>query len=750
MVINNRIKRVLMENKAQYFGAVMMIIFSCFAFTLMTQFAGNFKRLSNEFESRYVQEDASFITGKKIDNLEEIEVLANAVIEEGKSFDYKFSKEKTLRIFSENNKVNIPAILEGKGLSERGDILISPAFASENNFKIGDKISISDKLFTITGFMALPNYIYPLQSETDMMPGAGFGIAVVSQEDFNIFQKGSSFYGVKFVNTDKKANVQSLEFRNLLKNNGINVLQWTNIEDNKRVNIVDAEINILNLVSKGVPTGILVLASIMVANIIWRLINREASIIGALYAIGYRRKEIYRHYLVFPMLIAIIGGIIGTIIGTFPVRSMVAFMFAYFNIPLTGIKFNSMVMILGILLPIIFLGCSGYFVIQKELKHSPVELMKGRKEKNKVNPFERMLRLDKFKFATKFKIREQLRSLSRLTFLLAGIVVATMLLQWGFSLKSSMDYLLSEGSVTSVYPFEYEYKFDNLRNKPLPSGAEPVSASLFLKPGDEKKDFYVCGIMPDSTMVTLADESGARLKTNQVIITKSLANQLKLKQGDTANIVRKIDGRIFTVKIDSIADTYAGKYIFMPLADYNKRFEMPEGSYTGAFSNVPLNIPENESYSVVTLEEKISGAKESMAPMQSMIGSLAAVAFAIGVIVIYAVTSLMVEENKNIISLMKIFGYRKKEINSLILNSSTIVVVIGYIIGIPLTLAAIGVLAKSLENSVGMSVPPMRIDLPYILIGFVIVMLSYELSKLMCKKKVNAVSMGEALKSGIE
>jgi putative ABC transport system permease protein len=256
--------------------------------------------------------------------------------------------------------------------------------------------------------------------------------------------------------------------------------------------------------------------------------------------------------------------------------------------------------------------------------------------------------------------------------------------------------------------------------------------------------------MPDSTLVTLADKSGARLSTNQVIITKPLANQLKLKEGDSVNIVRKMDGRIFSVKVDSIADTYAGKFIFMPLGDYNEKFEMPAGSYTGAFSNVPLDIPENESYSVITLEEKISGVREALAPTEAMVGVLATIAFIIGLIVIYVVTSLIVEENKNIISLMKIFGYRKREINSLILNSSTIVVVIGYIIGIPMTLSAIGVLTKSLESSIGLSLPPLRISPQFILIGFIVVMFSYELSKLLCRRKVRAVSMSEALKSGMD
>jgi len=228
----------------------------------------------------------------------------------------------------------------------------------------------------------------------------------------------------------------------------------------------------------------------MVGNVIWRLINLESAIIGGLYAFGYRRKEIQRHYLIFPLIIAVIGGIFGTILGTLPVLSMTSFMFTAFNIPLTGIEYNPSMMVLSVFLPILFLGSSSYFVIRKELKHSPVELMKGKKEKNKVNFLESVLKLEKLQFPTKFKIRGQLRSLSRLAFLFFGVAVATMLLLWGFTLKSGFDNMLTGGT---VYTFEYEYKFEKLRYDPLPKGAEPISAALFLTETDNKKDFYVSG-----------------------------------------------------------------------------------------------------------------------------------------------------------------------------------------------------------------------------------------------------------------
>lgn len=748
MVLDNRIRRVFLEHKAQYIGSIAMIILSSFAFTSMTHFAANFERLANEFQAGYAQEDATFTTDRKIANLQELESAANAMIEGGISLDYKLADGNTVRLFSQNDRVNLPAIVEGGALSS-GTILLNPVFAAANSYKIGDELRILDSSFTISGFVALPNYIYPLQSEVDMMPRPGFGVAVIGKEDFAALDRGSSFYAVKFNQAGQDPRAQFTQFGELLKSRGIEIVQWTGIDDNKRVNIVAAEVDIIGLVSRSVPTALLLLASFMVANVVGRMINRESAITGALYALGYKRREIYRHYLMFPLLIAIIGGIVGTALGTLPVHYLVSFMFSVFTVPLTGIEFSPVLMILSFLLPLFFLVGSGYFVIRKELKHSPVELMRGKKDKYKVNFLERVLKLERLNFGMKFQVREQLRSLSRLAFLLIGIAVATVLMQWAFSLKGSVDYLLS-GGVTSVYDFGYEYKFDTLRTEPLPGGAEPFAAGLFLPGPEDKRDFYVTGVLPDSAMLELVDESGARLSTDKVIATKSAARLLKAKQGDTVNIMRKLDGRVFSVKIDSVADAYAGNFIFMPLSEFNQKFEMPEGSYNGAFSNVLLDIPGHESYSVVSVDEKVAGVQETMAPVQAMVGFYAALAFVIGVIVIYVVTSLIVEENRSVISLMKILGYRKKEINSLVLNSSRITVVVGYLIGIPLTTAAIGALIQSLETSVGLVVPPARVDLPFLVIGFIVVMLAYELSKLLSRKNVDAVSMSEALKAGTE
>jgi putative ABC transport system permease protein len=748
MVINKRIKRVFYENKAQYIGSVLLIVLSCLLFTSMVLVGSNLKRLTNEFENGYVQEDASFTTGKSIINLQELESAGDAVIEEGKSFDYGLSEGITLRVFTKNDKINIPAIIEGNELNGSGEILLNPAFAAAHNYKIGDVLTILTKQFIVAGFMALPNYMYPLKSETDIMYSPqNFGIAVISRADFAMLGKGSNFYAVKFNHPEESSRAQSAKFIELLKSQGIDIVQWTDISGNSRVSSVTMKNDSMNLMGKVIPIVVLLLTAVLLGNVIGRMIKRESVIAGALYALGYKRKELYRHYLKFPLVIAVIGGAIGTILGLFTVRAFLLFLLGYFDIPLTGVNYSPVVIILSLLLPVLFLGLSGFRVIHKELKHSPAELMKGNKEKSQVNFLERRFHLEKLKFTLKFKIREQLRSLSRLVLLLGGCVVATLLLLYGFFLKSGMDYLLTS-NLEGSYNFRYEYVFNRLQNGQPPAGSEPFSASKFLPVGDDNRDFYVTGVLPDSAMYTLADESGNRLRMNQVIITEPLAGQLKAKPGDTITIVRKADYQEFSLKIGSIADSY-NRFIFMPLSEYNEKFGLPEGSYTGLGSNKLLDIPETQPYSIVSIEDKAAAVRESMAPVVSLVAFVSAVAFLIGMLIIYVVTSMIIEENKSTISLMKIFGYRKKEVNSLILNSTTMVVILGYLIGIPLSFAAMGGLVKALENSVAFSIP-LIIDPLYIGVGFVVVMLSYELSKLLCRKKVKAVSMSEALKAGTE
>ena len=85
----------------------------------------------------------------------------------------------------------------------------------------------------------------------------------------------------------------------------------------------------------------------------------------------------------------------------------------------------------------------------------------------------------------------------------------------------------------------------------------------------------------------------------------------------------------------------------------------------------------------------------------------------------------------------------------MILNSSTFVIVIGFMIGIPVMAASMGAIYGYLGNIINLVIPTIISPL-YVLVSFGVIMLTYQLSKLLCSKRVNQVLISEALKPGME
>jgi putative ABC transport system permease protein len=747
MVINKKIKRTMLESKSQYFGSLALIILSCLLYTMFNMLSYNLANITSSFGENYKQEDANFMTDKPLTNLSDIEEKFNMNIEEGGSFDYSVSEGKVIRVFTENSKINIPAIIKGKALSG-GDILIDPAYAKANKLNLGDDIKIYDKTLKISGFMSLPSYIYPLKSEGDILSDPNnFGVAVIKNTDLSTIKRLNSFYSVKF-NVDKsKLENKISDFKVYLKGQDISILSWTLASSNPRITLVTTKLNGINKMSTSAPVVILLLTCILSGIVMWRMINREAVIIGTLYAFGYKKKQIQDHYLRYPLIIALIGGILGTILGALALKPMIGVMIAYFNMPVGSVTYGINYIGISILLPVVFLSVAGYFVVNKALKSSPLELMKGGKENNKVGFIEKNLKLDKLKFSTKFKIREQLRSIPRSGFLVLGVSLATMLLLLGFAAKSSLDSLMKNG-FEEAFKYNYSYVFNSLQQG-SPTKGEAFSESSFTLESNSKIGIVAYGVSPSSEFITFKDKSGNNLSTDEVIITSSLADKIKVKQGDTIKVISTLNSKEYSITIDSIAQSYVGNYIYMPLTKFNSTMGLSSDSYMGLWSSSKLDIPEAKLLTTVTKDEIKNAFNAITTPIQTMVGTLAFMSFVIGLIVIYVVTSMIIEENKENISLMKVLGYRKREIYSMILNSSSFLVILGYILGVPLLLSLLGEMFKSLTKEMSISLP-VTISYNYILIGFVIIYVTYEISKALSKKKVSRISMTEILKSRLE
>lgn len=209
------------------------------------------------------------------------------------------------------------------------------------------------------------------------------------------------------------------------------------------------------------PMIIILLTSTLLAIVMWRIIKTDLKQIGTLYALGYKKSEILKHYISYPIIIGTIGGVIGTLLGIVLSKPLDTLMRNYFNIPLIKENYSINYIILSPIIPLFFLILASFIVILKVLKMSPVNLMKGFKNKGRINKIEKNLKLYKFRFKNKFKIREITRNIGRTTILLVGITIASMLLLMGFMIKDSMDSLIK--AQNNINQYEYNYIFKTLQ-----------------------------------------------------------------------------------------------------------------------------------------------------------------------------------------------------------------------------------------------------------------------------------------------
>ncbi|MCO7125522.1 FtsX-like permease family protein [Sporolactobacillus shoreicorticis] len=740
MVLNRKVRRTMAEHKSQYIGSIILIILSCMIFTLFSILSTNLDTNNRDFQNKHVQENAHFTVQKPLNNLQNFEKAYHARLEKRLSFDASFDHDTTLRLFSPSDRVNKPFIQEGHAIRKTDEILLDPSFARAQDLSVGDSWLIGDQKFRIAGFMVLPDYMYPLKSESDLFSDSKkFGIGVISEKAFKQLNHGAASYSAHFDHgADKIAFKQAVNRTN-------RVTGWLDSANNPRILFVNEKIKSIQGMTGFLPIAILLLTCGLVSIILWRTLKTEFVQIGTLYALGYKRREIMRHYLSYAWVVSFIGSALGTAIGLMTVKPMLQFFVGYFNVPIITMYWNPPVLLLSILLPALLLVPVTWLVIHRALKMSPLELMRGGKKKSKTGFLEHHLHLNSLRFKNKFRIRELVRNVPRTLLMVFGVTFASMLLLLGFGLQNSIQFMMDGNHDANHY--EYNYLYNSIKTT-AESHGEAYSVFSFAPEGKTKNAknlFSVYGVRHPSDYLKLPDSNGHRLSLDQTIITRPLADKLAVSEGSTIKVTSTLDNRKHEIKINKITQVYTGTAVYMPIERLNTLLDLPSGSHNGVWSDKKLSIASDQLANMISRKDTQNSFKAMLQPLQATIGSIALIAFLIGLIIVYVMTSLVIEENKETISMLKVFGYKQKEIYSLVLSSNTLLVILGYALAVPLIILSLGGLFRSFSESANLSFP-IRLSTWSIIIGFVIILITYGISRYAGKRKIGRIPLSDILK----
>ena len=186
----------------------------------------------------------------------------------------------------------------------------------------------------------------------------------------------------------------------------------------------------------------------------------------------------------------------------------------------------------------------------------------------------------------------------------------------------------------------------------------------------------------------------------------------------------------------------------MPRADLNQLLDYDKDTFAGYFSNSEItDIPREYIGQVVDFEALSKVSRQLNVSFGDMIDIVVVFAVAIFLILMYVLSKMIIEKNAQPISMTKILGYQNREISSLYIHSTTIVVVVCLVLALPIICIALKWLYETLLAVKMAGWIPFYIGPTVFPIMLGLGLASYAVVSFFEYRKIRKIPMDEALKN---
>jgi len=455
-----------------------------------------------------------------------------------------------------------------------------------------------------------------------------------------------------------------------------NMQSFRTAEDNSRISAA-ANDQVINLYA-GMFCGVLIIImfAYVISVFVVHGIEQESSVIGALYALGVKRKQLMLHYITLPVVIIFLASFIGTLLGAgkYGAGWQLQDVYGYFSVPVFDIYVPSYLLIYGIVMPPFIAAIVNVIVIRKKLSKTALSLIRNEQKASKVST----INIKGKSFVNTFKIRQMIRELRSGLTVILGMFVTLLLLMIALNCLTLCLNVKNNTVKDAKYEYMYTYKYPE---KEVPIGGEAAFAKALSKETlGYKFNITIMGIDNDNPYFDVKPEKGM----NKVVISNSIASKFGLKKGDKLIVTDEENERDYAFDITDITKYSTSMYAFMDIESMRELFEEDEDYYNTVFSDKELDIPSGRLFATTTKQSIERASDVFINNMWGMVIMIMSCSTAVFIIVMYLMMKVMIDRSSFNISLIKIFGYRKKEIRKLYLDGNFYFVALGAFVCIPL------------------------------------------------------------------
>lgn len=706
--------------------------------------------------------DDSEENGKSDDDLDNnkktsVTVYENFFRNEDEDNDNDGKSDGTIRVYAKTDDINLACLLDGDFPQNENEIAVDRMHADNAGMKVGDKISVSGKEFKITGLIAYVNYSTLHEKKTDLMFDAiKFDVAMVTQEGFDRLDKSIHYsYTWKYDHApadDIEEKEQSDNFMEAMVTQvmlaGNDMEDYTPKYGNPAINFATDDMGSDKAMGGMLLDILVVIIAFIFAVTISNTIANESSAIGTLRALGYTKGELVCHYLSMPVIVTLLAAIVGNILGYTVFKNVVVSMYYNsYSLPVYKTIWNPDAFLKTTVLPVMIMLVVNLIVIVRMMQHTPLQFLRHDMKKNKSK---KAMRLPRWNFMSRFRLRIMFQNKANYLILFVGILFIMEMLAMAVGMPDTLDYYKSntDGMMFAKYQYVLKSYVDEEGNIVSTGNkdAEKFDMTSLLKKSDAlDEEVSIYGIADNSSYVKINDFDS--LKKNEVYISDSFSQKYGLNEGDEVKLDAQYEKKTYTFKVKGIYDKSQSIAVFMPIDKFADIFDLKDDQFSGFLSDTKIkDIDENNIAITITIHDITKMADQLDHSMGSYMSYFQVLCILLAAVMIYLLTKLIIEKNETAISMTKILGYENKEIASLYLMSTSIVVVLADLISVVIGTLVMKVAWKmmlfSYSGWFAFKVKPLGYVkmFAFVLIGYLIVMV-FDF------RRIKKIPMDQALKN---
>lgn len=742
--LHKSLKKEFLRNRSRYISLSLVLILMIGVVTGFLSVAYSAKELLIKDQISSKVEDGQLALRDRMDvkTKTKLEALGLKVYEQFYT-EQSVSRDTMVRVYRKRFDINRATLHEGRMPNKQTEIALDRLFALKNGYNIRDTIRMSGKSMTITGLISVPDYTSLIQKNSDMMMDPiHFGIAIVTDTGFQTLSTDRIVYSYSYYLDDRELNdfqkqKRADDIQEICIREGAVLENLLTAQMNQAISFLPNDMGSdIPMVQTLLYIILMILAFIFVV-ISQTMIEEQASVIGTLLASGYTRRELLQHYMMLPTILIIVSAGIGNLIGytLFP-NLFTDMYYSNYCLPPLSIQPVWEALLSTTVMPFIFMMLILYVLLKRRLRLSPLRFLRKDLRRHRQR---RYIPLHGSSFFQRFRIRIILQNKGSYLVLFLGIIFASFLLMFALILTPSMEQYIRNLEADTRCDYQY------LLKAPVQADGEKVtltSLKAYYVGGDLDLDVTLYGLGPNSgyyTDMTLSSDP------KSIVISSDFASKMSLQVGDAITLRNPYRDKAYSFTIQDIYPYNAGFSAYMPRNQLNQLLNEDHTYFNGYLSNQPLDIEEAYVQSVVTRSDLVKINEQMTQAFSQLLPVLTSVSIAIYLVVLYILTRLVTDRNAISMSFLKVMGYTAKEIRSLYLHATTLVVLASLTAALPLCNIALRYLMKfafmKFTGNLSVYIPGYVYFLVFVTGG-----VAYLFIKALLTRRIEQMELGYALK----